>query len=215
MAVQSKTKEKIIDAAVSLFNVKGFDGTSVREIAGKAKVNVANISYYFHSKEGLLESLVISYFEGYIGVLEQAFQEMKKLSSTESMIVMIRAILHYQHENRHIARLVYREISLDTILIREVMTTYLTKEKYYLKTILERGMKEKEFRKSHVSFTIIELKGMLSMPYLHPQYLSEVLHILPHEPYFVQQYAIELERWVHTTVCLPYERTNKLRVQLS
>ena len=76
MAVQSKTKEKIIDAAVS-FNVKGFDGTSVREIAGKAKVNVANISYYFHSKEGLLESLVISYFEGYIGVLEQAFQEMK------------------------------------------------------------------------------------------------------------------------------------------
>ena len=66
MAVQSKTKEKIIDAAVSLFNVKGFDGTSVREIAGKAKVNVANISYYFHSKEGLLESLVISYFEGYI-----------------------------------------------------------------------------------------------------------------------------------------------------
>ncbi|MET1138954.1 TetR family transcriptional regulator, partial [Bacillus subtilis] len=79
---------------------------------------------------------------------------------------MIRAILHYQHENRHIARLVYREISLDTILIREVMTTYLTKEKYYLKTILERGMKEKEFRKLHVSFTIIELKGMLSMPYL-------------------------------------------------
>jgi hypothetical protein len=38
---------------------------------------------------------------------------------------------------------------------------------------------------------------------------------LPHEPYFVQQYAIELEQWVHTTVCLPYERTNKLRVQLS
>jgi TetR/AcrR family transcriptional regulator, biofilm operon repressor len=38
---------------------------------------------------------------------------------------------------------------------------------------------------------------------------------LPHEPYFVQQYAIELEQWVHTTVCLPYERTNKLHVQLS
>lgn len=63
-------KEKIIDVVVFFFNVKGFDGMLVCEIVGKVKVNVVNILYYFYSKEGLFESLVIFYFEGYIVVLE-------------------------------------------------------------------------------------------------------------------------------------------------
>ncbi|MED4214161.1 TetR family transcriptional regulator, partial [Priestia megaterium] len=41
-----QTKQKVIDAAISLFNTKGYDGTSVRDIAKRADVNVANISYY-------------------------------------------------------------------------------------------------------------------------------------------------------------------------
>ncbi|TYR82140.1 TetR/AcrR family transcriptional regulator [Priestia megaterium] len=215
MAVQSKTKEKIINAAVSLFNVKGFNGTSVREIATKAKVNVANISYYFDGKEGLLENLVISFFEGYIQELEQAFQFSNHESSKDCLLRIIHSILKYQHENRNVSRLVYREISLDTTLIREVMTTYLTKEKYYLKMVLERGMKEKEFKKLQTSFIIMQLKSMLSMPYLHPQYLTEVLHLLPHEQYFVSQYEKELERWVYMTICTSYESVNAIRMHLS
>ncbi|MCY9043687.1 TetR family transcriptional regulator, partial [Bacillus inaquosorum] len=34
------TKDKIIESAVMLFNQKGFSGTSVREIAKSAGVNV-------------------------------------------------------------------------------------------------------------------------------------------------------------------------------
>ena len=47
----------IIDIAEKLFSVKGFDGTSVREIAHDAGVNVAMISYYFGSKEKLMEAV--------------------------------------------------------------------------------------------------------------------------------------------------------------
>lgn len=46
-----QTKQKVIDAAISLFNTKGYDGTSVRDIAKRADVNVANISYYFAGKQ--------------------------------------------------------------------------------------------------------------------------------------------------------------------
>ena len=36
---------------MNLFGQKGFDGTSVREIAAGADVNLAMINYYFGSKE--------------------------------------------------------------------------------------------------------------------------------------------------------------------
>ncbi len=47
----------IIEAAEALFAENGFNGTSVRDIAEKAGVNLAMISYYFGSKEKLLEAL--------------------------------------------------------------------------------------------------------------------------------------------------------------
>ncbi|MBY6085429.1 forespore capture DNA-binding protein RefZ [Priestia flexa] len=215
MVAQAKTKERIIDAAVSLFNAKGFDGTSVREIATKAKVNVANISYYFEGKEGLLETLVTTYFEGYIAELENEFELREYKDAKECLQGMVSAVLNYQHENRTIARLVYREISLDTTFIREVMTTYLTKEKYYLKTVLEKGMEDREFRKVNPSFIIIQLKALLSMPYLHPQYLTEVLYIMPQETYFLEQYNGELTAWIRTMLYEQREPKKQVYVRLT
>ena len=46
-----------METAEILFAEKGFNGTSVRDIAEKAHVNLAMISYYFGSKDKLLESL--------------------------------------------------------------------------------------------------------------------------------------------------------------
>lgn len=58
-----QTKDRIMDAAIRLFNQKGFSGTSVREIAKEANVNVAHISYYFQGKGGLLEQLVSDFMK--------------------------------------------------------------------------------------------------------------------------------------------------------
>ncbi len=48
---------QIIETAERLFAERGFDGTSVRDIADEAGVNVAMISYYFGSKEKMMEAL--------------------------------------------------------------------------------------------------------------------------------------------------------------
>ena len=49
---------QIIETAERLFAERGFDGTSVRDIALEAGVNIAMISYYFGSKEKLMEALL-------------------------------------------------------------------------------------------------------------------------------------------------------------
>jgi AcrR family transcriptional regulator len=48
---------QLLDTAEMLFSRKGFDGTSVRDIAEAAGINTAMISYYFGSKEKLMEEI--------------------------------------------------------------------------------------------------------------------------------------------------------------
>lgn len=55
--VYSEKQLMIMETAEQLFAEKGFIGTSVRDIAESAHVNLAMISYYFGSKEKLLEAL--------------------------------------------------------------------------------------------------------------------------------------------------------------
>lgn len=50
--------EAIVEAAERLFAKNGFDATSVRDIAKEASVNIAMISYYFGSKQNLLNAIV-------------------------------------------------------------------------------------------------------------------------------------------------------------
>lgn len=48
---------QLLDTAELLFSQKGFEGTSVRDIAEEAGINTAMISYYFGSKEKLMEAI--------------------------------------------------------------------------------------------------------------------------------------------------------------
>lgn len=48
---------QIIEIAETLFAENGFHGTSIRDIAEKGNINIAMVSYYFGSKEKLLEAI--------------------------------------------------------------------------------------------------------------------------------------------------------------
>lgn len=53
MTEKEKTKDKILAVANDLFAMKGYDGTSVRDIAKEAQVNLSAINYHFKNKESL------------------------------------------------------------------------------------------------------------------------------------------------------------------
>lgn len=52
------TRERILAAAERLFAVKGYDGTSIRDVAAAAGLRIANISYHFGPKEKLFETVI-------------------------------------------------------------------------------------------------------------------------------------------------------------
>jgi TetR/AcrR family transcriptional regulator len=61
------TRRALLGAGARLFSAKGYDAVSVEDLARRARVNKALISYHFGSKRGL-----------YVAVLESGFGEMAK-----------------------------------------------------------------------------------------------------------------------------------------
>jgi AcrR family transcriptional regulator len=53
----TSTRERILDVALDLFTDKGFDGTSLREIAERLGVTKAALYYHFASKDDILLAL--------------------------------------------------------------------------------------------------------------------------------------------------------------
>jgi AcrR family transcriptional regulator len=53
------TKERILDTAERLFAEHGYAATSLRSIIAEAGVNLAAVHYHFHSKEALLEAVIL------------------------------------------------------------------------------------------------------------------------------------------------------------
>ncbi|MDQ0208138.1 forespore capture DNA-binding protein RefZ [Alkalicoccobacillus murimartini] len=190
------TKVKILTSATALFQRQGYDGTSVRDIAQDASVNIALVSYYFGGKKGLFESLMIQFYEGYMQELDKGCKQSDEESSYDSLIDLVRALINYQRSQHQLARMVHREMSFDSTLVREVMATYLQKEKHELSRLVKQGMASGQFRKQPVDFVIIQLRSMITLPFMSPQYLWELFQLSPKESYFTDRYMDHLKQWI-------------------
>ncbi|GAF64298.1 putative transcriptional regulator [Bacillus sp. TS-2] len=198
--MSSATKEKMLDAAMTLFHVQGYDGTTIRHIAEKAKVNVALVSYYFGGKKGLFEELMVRFLEGYLQKVE-AQKSITYENERERLAQLIKELLIYQQVNHHLARVVHRELTLDSTLVRELMSTYLRKEKHEIEIILKKGMKTGEFVKQPLDLLTIHIRNLIIMPYLYPHYLQELCQLSTTEQYFMRRYIEQVNDWINKCLC--------------
>lgn len=70
------TREKILEVASHLFAKFGYDGTSIRDIASQAEVNVAAVNYHFTNKPTL-------YWQIYERAHQRLTEEMQQLAQPE------------------------------------------------------------------------------------------------------------------------------------
>jgi AcrR family transcriptional regulator len=83
------TRNNIMKAAVALFAERGYDGTSVRAIVSKARVNQAAINYHFKGKEGLYFEVLKVAFEGYLRLDSFDPEQLKDMPREEALRVFV------------------------------------------------------------------------------------------------------------------------------
>ena len=62
---RGNTKQEILEAALELFSVQGFEATSISQIAGAVGIRKASLYSHFESKQAILDALVKDILEQY------------------------------------------------------------------------------------------------------------------------------------------------------
>ena len=115
---QQATRDALIAAAMRLFGRQGFDGTSIRQIAGEAGTNSASIAYHFGGKDGLRVACAQTIATRMSAVLEPvltdagsdpdpqtAARTLEQLAATMAQFILVRP------EAENIAPFMLREVA--------------------------------------------------------------------------------------------------------
>lgn len=138
---------QILQVAESLFAEKGFDGTSIREIAKKAQINIAMVSYYFGSKEKLLESLIFFRTSDLKMQLENLFSE--NLSPMQKIEKLIELYITRLNKNRYMYQILHFEFSSKKrVMDFKVFTDMKKQNLISLKKIISEGQEQGVFAKN-------------------------------------------------------------------
>lgn len=155
------TSEKILSAARELFEEKGFDLTSVREIATKADVNVALINYHFGSKENLLLAIM----ELSVGNTRLKLNDINQSPSTpaDKLFQVVELYVDKIFSNCKYHQFIHRELSAaQRPELTEGIMKILNRNSSELRKLLEEGQRKKAFKKdADLDLIIATLFGVI------------------------------------------------------
>jgi AcrR family transcriptional regulator len=120
------TRNAILKAAVALFAERGYDGTSIRAIVSKARVNQAAINYHFKGKEGLYFEVLKVAFEGYLRLDNFDPERLKDLPREEALrsfvYQQLRPLLARDQMSRYIRIFAWENVRPSKVLTNFVKT---------------------------------------------------------------------------------------------
>jgi len=168
-------REHILTIAEDLFGNKGFDGTSVRDIATGAGVNLAMISYYFGSKEKLLEAL-IELRAGYAyGILEDLNKD-SSLSPWDKIDRLVDFYVDRILNNLCFHNIMYQQASnTRSEEIRGLIISIKLRNLEQITKIITDGQQKKLFRQMDIPMTVGTIMGTISS---YTQSKTYAIHIL-------------------------------------
>jgi TetR/AcrR family transcriptional regulator len=163
------TRADILVAARRVFALRGFSGTSMREVAESACVNKAMIYYYFKDKADL-----------YRAVLSDSFDAMEEIwehdvfhgNATARMKIekYIEGFIRFQHKNEDLRRILAMEFSKTGARsdnLKWIAKNYFAKNHASLVQILEAGMKSGELKKMNPLMAVVALIGMIIHSFIY------------------------------------------------
>lgn len=147
----SPARKKLLDVATRLFAEKGFDGTSTRDIAKAADLNISLISYYFGGKEGLYKAVIYEFADFARTETNRFIQavDLEKLNRDSFRNLMkdfITLMLPFKFQSRDIQLILQREMMQGLPHSRDVYENIFSKITETLVRIYQVGQEKKFVR---------------------------------------------------------------------
>ena len=190
----------ILQVAEKLFAEKGFDGTTVRDISKAANINIAMVSYYFGSKDKMLEALIQFRTEDLSIKIENLIKE--SLSPLEKMNRLIEFYISRINQNKDIYKIMHFEFSSKKRMLNfESFTQVKKRNVASLRTIIKEGQ----------DLGIFNLDVNIDL--IAPTILGTFFHFQMNRPYYESIFNLHndqaFENYVNTELTLHIKRTIK------
>lgn len=129
----------LLQAADDVISIKGYDTTTLRDIANNAGVNIALISYYFGSKEKMMRELL--HYKCYMlrTHIAQFFSTIQNGLPTMQLRELIRQSIRHLFRILHLKNEVEKEFSIH-ISLHTSLVPFLELLTIYIDEVLKRGI---------------------------------------------------------------------------
>jgi len=154
------TQEKIKEAARKVFTQKGYAATRTRDIAEEAGINLALLNYYFRSKEGLFEIVMMEKLQQLFGSLFPVLNE--EFTTLEKKVELVaNAYIEMLGNNPDLPLFVLSEIRADPERFgQRIQAGKLLRESHFIKQLRERRPD------LHPLQFVMSLMGMMIFPFV-------------------------------------------------
>lgn len=154
-------RQHLMDTAERMFAERGFEAVSVRDLAAEAGVNLAMVSYYFGSKEGLFEAII----EAKIPRTRHALEHLLKsdLTPWEKISQTIDIYVDKMLSTHNFSRVIMREMSLrQRPEFVASITNQIRLNMEIIRGFLREGMEKGHFRYVDEELTLATIFGTIS-----------------------------------------------------
>lgn len=187
MEPQSDKQIHIIEVAQKLFAKNGFAGTSVRDIAKEADVNIAMISYYFGSKEKLLEAIFARHWANVKLQLENLLHDDSK-KPLDKVYVLIDNYLDKYFAQQDFHKIIVREqmVHREDSPLSDMMHQMKKTNQSLIKQLITDGQKKGFFKKNiDVSLMMATMMGTTNQLLTTQRFYKEInnLHDMPEDEF--------------------------------
>ena len=119
----SDKQKRVLIASLTLFSEIGFEKTTSLDIARRAEVSEGTVFSYFKTKEGILNTLLLLFFDQVIPETIELFTDQKVLCNDESVTVFFRSMiedrLNFLTNNRDIIKILLSRCLIDSSLFEK------------------------------------------------------------------------------------------------
>jgi AcrR family transcriptional regulator len=170
---------QIMEAAEELFAEKGFDGTSVRDISDKAGVNLAMISYYFGSKEKLLESLFTYRAENSVLKVESLLQDKASAPLQKVYHLIDYYIDKFQNQTCFHKIMSREQVHNYRSAVTDSIRQFKKRNQAMIQQLIQEGQKKGDFKKN------------IDVPIMMATLVGTVSHVVTTQHYYKEMNNLE------------------------
>ncbi len=182
-------EQRIVEAAIKVFLLKGFDGARMQEIADAAQINKALVHYYFRSKEQLFAKI----FEELTRDMHRSLKEVLQsdLTFLDKIRRLVKDEILYLQANPTLPMFVIRELSRDAERFQKMVSQSSMQNVFKVFAAqVHQAVRNSEIRAVDPMFVFLEVFALTRFPFVARPMVLAV------SGYSDEEYQQVLIRWI-------------------